>query len=477
MLKFDVVVLGATVAACHAALEAARAGQRTLLLPNTSQSRSVGSYLRTLQVRESVVHYRHSQRLLAGASYAPRAADFPLEGLRERLAQLEREQFRSLCDGLALRQIVTDARPARLIGSGKVQLGADEYCQAPVIVVATGSLPRRPARFPFDDRVVCDPDSILAITSIPRSLLVLGAQEQGCELACLFACMGTHVTMVDRRRYALRWVDRDVLEVLHERMQSLGIEVVLEESLEQLDVDGSAGSSHARVKLESGRIEVCDRMVVAGGKLPNSQGLGLEAAGVDVDDVGFIVTDEGCRTSAAGIYAAGEVIANIGHHADAYQARLAINSALGVSTELARTSPMMIHSVPEISMVGCTEEMCKRLDIPCSVGLARFSDLALGQVHADEGGFLKLAFDPTDLSLIGVQIIGTGAHELIHLGSNLIDRAGRIDELADGFYGEPSLTEAYALAARDGLENIGASPAANRAASRLIADWQPDQLG
>jgi NAD(P) transhydrogenase len=457
-MNFDAVILGSDPAGCSAALEASEQGLRVLFLPDAQRptqpwSCFVSSPLHLL--RESVVQRLSSLLLLEDFPAESRLREFPLQELWERQQELAASQLALFRERLERLGVVVDPRPARFLSAHEIQLGRDERLAAEIVVVATGSRPRRPRRFPFDDRIVCDPDSLLRAGRPPRNLLVLGAEGAGCELACVFGALGSSVTIVDRRDRALRYVDPDLLEVLHERMRELGIDVVLGESLDSVEVNPHSADPHATLRLASGRVEKCDRLVVAAGRQPNVENLGLAEAEIQGDRYGFVITDERLCTSQPGVYAAGGVISDLGQRADAFQGRAAIRAALGFEVDAAQAAPLTIYTIPEISMLGMTEEMCGRLDFPSAAGSARFEDLLMGRLRSERRGVLKLVANRATEELLGVQIVGRGAAELIHFGGALLRRGETLREVTETIFNSPSLSEAYWWAARNALDRLG----------------------
>jgi NAD(P) transhydrogenase len=302
----------------------------------------------------------------------------------------------------------------------------------------------------LDDRVVCDSDSILRFDGgLPRSLVIVGAEVEGCEFACLFAALGTAVTLVERRRRLLRCADPEILDVLHREMQALGVNVVLEEEIERIDVALAPGEPHAAVRLGSGRNEICERLLILAGREGVHDRDELSAAGVEVDARGFVVVNELFETTRPGTSAIGDAVgspstANVAPH----QARIAISHA-------ARREPpnceyvIAAHTRPELAVVGMIEEALKRLDLPYGVGRAALPALQEGALVGAARGLLKLTYAREDRRLLGVQIIGARATELIGVGASVIEAGGTVDRLIDQTDLHPGLSEAYRRAALD----------------------------
>lgn len=452
-----VIVIGAGVAGCAAALEASRLGLEVLMV-DPAPVAGAGSLARgtipAAVLRETIVQTLAMQRLRRRS--APTA---PLRLDPGELASARRRALRGhlseLSRRLASKGVRFERGRASLASPSEVFVEGRGPRRARAIVIATGTRARRPASFPFDGEVVCDDESILRLEQLPRQLVIVGAEVVGCEFACLFATLGVGVTLVDRRRRLLRCADREVLELLHRSLQQLGVVVTLEEEIEALEIEDGA-EPHAVVTLGSGRVEKCDRLLVLAGREPEIAALGLGSAGVLTDAHGFIQVDEHCRTSQPGVYAVGDVVgypfrAGTGMH----QARIAMLHAAGCDTPPPSEPPIAIHTFPEISIAGLIEEAARRLDVPYGVGIARFRETLRGRIRGDTDGLVKLVFRREDRRLLGVQIIGEGATELVHLGAAWLESQATIDQVANFVFTHPSLAEVYRLAALDGLRAPG----------------------
>lgn len=327
------------------------------------------------------------------------------------------------------------------------------------MVICAAGRPRRPAELPFDDRIVCDSDS-LGLGTWPRSVLVLGAEGDGCELACLYALLGSQVTLIDRRSRMLRYFDHDIVAVLHKSMQRMGIETVLGEWPAELVTP--RGSSHCVAHLESGRSASWERVIVALGRVGCGADLDLESAKVETDPLGLVVTGESYRTSARGVYAAGDAISRaVPSAGSALEGRAAMREALGLDSELMREQPIVIGSAPELAMAGLSAAMCRQLEVPHVVGTARYDQLLPLRIAGESEGLLKLVVGRADRSVLGVQMVGAAARDLAQLSVALISREP-VDRLASlGL--SPSRASLFGLAAIECIEQLARSEPAPKA--------------
>jgi NAD(P) transhydrogenase len=446
-----VIVIGAGPAGHHAALEAARLGF-AVLLADPEAPPGAGSTL-SGTIAASLLR-------AAGRGARPSAAE--VVGLCEQRRRLVQEELRRAEQGLLAAGVRIVRGRARLEPSGEVAVEGQGVFAADHVVIASGSRPRRPPRFGFDDRVVCDSDSILRFEhGLPRSLVIVGAEVAGCEFACLFAALGASVTLVERRRRLLRCADPELLDLLHRELQALGVVVALEEEVEEVEVRRGPGEPHAVVRLGSGRSEVCDRLLVLAGREGAHPREELAAAGIEVDAQGFALVDDRFLTTRPGVRAIGDAAGPAqGSHVAPHQARIAMLHAAGREPPNCEFS-ITAHTRPELAVVGMIEEALKRLDLPYGVGRAEFSALPHGAPAGSPRGLLKLTYAREGRRLLGVQIIGPRASELIQIGAMMIESGGTIDHLIDQPYPHQSLSEVYraaALAAQAGAENGAGAP-------------------
>ena len=327
------------------------------------------------------------------------------------------------------------------------------------IIVATGSRSRRLPDIAVDHQVVFDTDSLSSLDfqrdSLPRSLIVLGAESAGVEYASTFAALGCKVWLVHDEGEFLPFVDRQIVELLTQRLQASGVEFIRGVGHER--AGRARGTGKAQLVLTDGRVVEADALVVAGGREGASQVLGLEDVGVEVAEDGRIRVNELCQTSVPTIYAAGDVTGppNLAS-ASGEQGRRAAAYALGRrARDGERLSPTAVYTTPEIAMVGVTRQDLEAMAVPYAQGTARYEDMVKAGVAGDEHGLLSLLFEPNSGHLLGVHIIGDQAGELIHVGQAVMHYNGTIEYFLDSTFNVPTLAEAYKIAALDGIRNMG----------------------
>ncbi len=325
---------------------------------------------------------------------------------------------------------------------------------ARVVLIATGSSPLRPAGVPFDDPDVEDSDTILDLDRIPDSLAVVGGGVIGCEYACIFAALGTTITIIEGRDSLMGFLDREMSEVLRVGLEREGHHVRLGDAVSSIErIPGGS----LRIRLKSGAELSVDKVLYSAGRAGNTRGLGLDRAGVTMDAKGRILVNEHFQTSAAHVYAAGDVIGSPAlASVSMEQGRVAMCHAfdLDYKTKVSDLTPFGVYTIPEISMAGATEDQLKKAGVHFEVGRARYENNARGQITGERDGLLKLLFEVPSKKLLGVHIIGEGATELIHIGQMVMTAGGSIDVFIDSVFNFPTLSELYKYAAYDGLGRL-----------------------
>lgn len=455
LVKHDLIVIGDGPAAWFAAGEGLRLGLDVLLIRPEIPGSGAGNTVHAIPPR---LRQAFASRIVA-TSQAYGLVD-RTDGWKKhswkRVLRWTEQSVRAYMDSLQQRSLARGLRTKTgtpwLDGPHAVRFGSTGTVSATNVLIATGTRPRRPRRFAFDDVVICDPVSCFYTVRRLRAVTVIGADDEGCELASLFATVGAAVTLVDRRNRLMRAVDRDVLDILHHQLQQGGVDVVLGEEIGPVVRESDRGEPHALVELESGRVEPCDRVVVCAGRAPNVDRLGLEEVGVARDFHGFLTVNEFGQTSQAGILAAGDVTGvdgELGIHLA--QARVVVHAAAGLDPPWQEHVPRSIHTIPEVASVGLTEEACAHLGLSPLVGRAPFSPVVLGMEGRRAPGLLKLVADGPQGRLVGVHLIGLHATDVLPLGIGLLREGATMKQIATMAFNAPGLCEVYGAAAWDGL--------------------------
>jgi NAD(P) transhydrogenase len=330
------------------------------------------------------------------------------------------------------------------------------------ILIATGSAPVRPPTFPFGSGVY-DSDTILELERLPKTMAVVGAGVIGSEYACTFAALGARVHVIDGRDMLLPFLDAEVSKSLAAVMERNGIVFHWKERAQACNATGpgpARESGGVTLVFGSGQSLTVDAVLIAAGRKSNVGGLNLPAAGVTTGDRGLILVDEHFRTNVPHIYAAGDVIGFPALASTSMeQARLAVRHALGLAirSEISHRLPIGIYTIPEVAMVGATEESLNRQGVDYVAGRASYWDSGRGRIIGDSDGFLKLLFRCEDRKLLGVHVMGEYATEVVHIGLMAMLAGATAWMFDEACFNLPTLGALYKFATYDALLEVARS--------------------
>jgi NAD(P) transhydrogenase len=459
-VTYDLVVIGSGPAGEKGAAQAAYFGKRVALVERAAHLGGAGINTGTVPsktLRETALYFSGLlQRGLYGIDYSLKegltVSDFMF---RERIVVKSEREI--IGQNLSRHDVEIYWGTAALEDAHTVRVtmhdGSVVRLKTNVILVATGSSPHRPAEVPFGHPLIHDSDSILRLDRIPRAMTVVGGGVIGIEYASIFTALGVGVTLVESRDRLLPFLDEEIAHRLRRRLEGLGLRFVKETRVVGIDPQ----KDHANLTLSSGEIVRCDIALFAAGRQSNVEGLGLETLGVKMGKRGLVLVNEKYQTNVPNIYAAGDVIGFPALASTSMeQARVAMVHAfeLGYKERVSAVIPLAVYTIPEIAMVGLTEEACREQGTPYLVGRAYYEKSARGQIIGDTDGLLKLVFAPEDKKLLGAHVIGEMASELIHLGAQIISTGGSIDAFISAVYNYPTLSDSYKYAAYDGLRQL-----------------------
>ena len=457
---YDLVVIGSGPGGQKAAIAAAKLGHRVAVVERRHMMGGVSVNTGTIPsktLREAVMYLTGmAQRDMYGASYRVKS-DITVEDLFARtqhvigreIEVVRAQLLRNHVDILTGTGSFVDEHTIGVLDEDGVRR---TQVTARFVVIATGSKPHRPDTVQFDERTVVDSDGVLALERVPNSMVVVGAGIIGIEYASMFAALGTRVTVIDKRPTMLEMCDPEVVESLKFHLRDLSVSFRLGE-----EVAGVDSNTHGTVtRLASGKKIAADTVMYSAGRQGQTASLNLEAAGLSADKRGRIDVDGEYRTSVPHVFAVGDVIGFPALAATSMdQGRLAAYHAFDEpARELAAVQPIGIYTIPEISYCGRTEDELTTESIPYEVGIARYRELARGQIVGDSYGMLKLLVNTDTRELLGVHIFGTQATDLVHIGQAIMACGGTIDYLVDTVLNYPTLSEAYKVAALDATNKI-----------------------
>ncbi len=459
MAHYDLLVIGTGPAGQKAAVQAAKLGKKVCVIERKAVVGGVCINTGTIPskaLREAVLYFSgFRQRTLYGVEYRLKKT-ITIEDLAFRANYIIKNEIQTVQNQMARNRIDLISGSASFLDPHRLRIqqstGAIEHT-ADFIVIAVGTEPARPSDIPFDDESVIDTDGLLTLKRIPGSMVIVGGGVIGTEYASILAAMGVPVTLIDKRPRLLEFVDAEIIEALQRQMKEIGVTLYHGEEVLAIKKE----PNHAiHVCLQHAQPIQASTLMYAIGRVGATKGLNLEVVGLKPDARGRLIVNEHFQTAIPHIYAAGDII---GFPALAstsmQQGRLASGHAFGHPDRPDNSLlPYGIYAIPEISMVGRNEEELTQAEVPYGVGIARYKEIARGQLIGDEHGMLKLLFHRQTREVLGVHAIGEGATELIHIGQAVMAYRGKIDYFIDTVFNYPTLAECYKVAALDGINRL-----------------------
>ena len=459
-IDYDLVVIGSGPAGQKGAIAAAKLGKRVAVVDRRPMIGGGSLHTGTIpskSLREAILYLSGlRQRAFYGADYVVKE-DISANDLMSRVRTVLERETEVVRAQLKRNGVVTVHGTGHFTDPHTIAVESDEaptqLLSAQHVLVACGTRPAQSVTVPTDGKHVFNSDQLLALDWIPRDLIVVGAGVIGIEYASMFTALNTKVTLIDLRSTLLDFVDNELIDALCYHMRDRGVTFRLGEELLAVELDAQ---NRVVAKLASGKTVHGDALLYTVGRQAATDILTLAAAGVPVDARGRIAVNERFQTAVEHIYAAGDVIGFPALASAAMeQGRLAALQMFGQPCNLApELIPYGIYTIPEISMVGRSEEELTAAKVRYEVGISRFRELAKGQMTGDEIGLLKLLFDPETKKILGVHVIGDNATEIVHIGQAVLALNGTMEYFRDAVFNYPTLAEAYKVAALNGMNKL-----------------------
>jgi NAD(P) transhydrogenase len=460
MEHYDLIVIGSGPAGRAAAIQAAKLQHRVLVIERNPRMGGVSVHTGTIPsktLRETVMNLSGwRERSFYGRSYRARQ-DITASDLKERLHKTLDHEVDIMEHQFTRNHVESMTGNARFVGLNEIEVDAsgDENCRftADKFLIATGTHTYRPDYIPFNKTTVVDGDDLLDLEKIPRSLIVIGAGVIGVEYATMFSALDVRVTLVEPRDTFLDFIDKTLIAEFTQQIRTNGVDMRLGSAVEKVEDKGG----FVEISMANGRHVRAEMLLFAAGRMGSTQNLNLDAVGLETDSRGRLdVNRKTYQTKVPHIYAAGDVI---GHPSLAstslQQGRIAACHALETPTlPESPWFPYGVYSVPEMSTVGMSEEEVNELGIPYEVGVARFSETSRGHIMGLDRGMLKMLVSLKTRRLLGVQIVGEGATELIHIAQAVLNLKGTVDYFVENTFNYPTLAEAYKVAGLDAFNRM-----------------------
>jgi dihydrolipoamide dehydrogenase len=458
-----VVVLGSGPGGYTAAFRAADLGLRTALI---ERHQTLGGVCLNVGCIPSKA-LLHAARVIAeteemgthGVSFGAPKVDLP------KLLEWKQSVVDKLTGGLVglaqRREVEVIHGVGKLTSPTSLSVG-DREITFENLIIAAGSQPATIPGLPDDERVI-DSTGALSPSSIPGRLLVIGGGIIGLEMACVYDALGAKVTVVEMLDHMLTGCDADLVRVLAKRIGGRYEDVLLSSKAESI----KAQKNGLKVEISGAGARMFDRVLVAVGRVPNGRAIAAEAAGVTVDERGYIPVDAQMRTNVPGIYAIGDIVGEpLLAHKAMHEAKVAAEVISGLDVQFdATTIPSVAYTDPEVAWMGLTETRAKADGIAYEKAIFPWgaSGRALG-LGRDEG-MTKLLFEPESQRLLGAGIVGVGAGDLISEAVLALEMGANAEDIALSVHPHPTLSETIALGAEleDGTITDLISPAAAKA--------------
>ena len=461
-MDLDLLVIGSGPSGQKAAIQASKLGKRVAVVERRQRLGGVSIHTGTIPSK--------TLRVAVLDELARRPLDVPdplnperkerqaIEFLMDRTArvvgaeaQVVREQFRRNRVGLLFGEAAFVDEHTVCIrddDDGMKEVTADN------IIIATGTSPARPKDVEFDDQTIIDSDGLLHIQQrLPRSMTVVGAGVIGVEYASMFGRLGTKVTVVDQRPRVLTFLDGEIGEALQFILRRNNVTFRLNEAVKSVAMTENGGPSRTSRRARRSSRRPCSTRPAARATPPASRstrsGSRPTSAGASRSTTS---TARPCPTSSGSATAPAASASPPPRWSRAAWRRC--TRSAGPSRRCPSCCPTGVYAIPELAMVGRTEEDLTEAGVPYVVGIARWSELARGLMTGDEDGMLKLLVSTDDRELLGVHVLGTGAADLVHIGQAVMGGGEGVDFLVRAVFNYPTFAEAYKVAALDAVNRM-----------------------
>ncbi|OLC72122.1 MAG: NAD(P)(+) transhydrogenase [Deltaproteobacteria bacterium 13_1_40CM_4_68_19] len=457
--SYDLVVIGSGPAGQKGAICAAKLRKKVAIVDRGQRLGGVSLHTGTIPsktLREAILYLSgFRQRSFYGSDYVLQEI-ISMPDLSRRVTKVREHELEVVRNQLRRNGVTVLEGSARFTGPNALSVETNEgsrTIKAENVLIACGTRPARHPDIPCDGKCIFDSDQLIALdVEMPRSAIVVGAGVIGLEYASMLTALNIKTTVVDQRPTLLDFVDREIIDALTYHMRVRKTIFRLGEQVKSVSVD--AGRVVAR--LESDKTLSADALFYTVGRQANTDQLDLPAAGLKADARGRVAVDHQFRTAVPHIFAAGDTIGFPALASTSMeQGRRAALAMFGRSQDAQELPlPYGIYTIPEISMVGRTEQELTAGKVRYEVGIARYEELAKSQILGDHSGLLKLVFDPDSLKLLGVHCIGERAAEIVHIGQAVLAFGGTIGYFRDAVFNYPTMAEAFKVAALDGFNKL-----------------------
>lgn len=452
---YQIAVIGAGPGGYIAALKAAQLGAKTAVVEKHHLGGTCLNYgcipSKALLASAELMHKIQGANSLGVSINGTVGFDWPaIQKRKDKVLMKLRGGVKGL---FGARNVTLYSGKAVLDGPGKVNVtdekGTSDSFTADKIILATGSVPARIPGWPTDPEMVCTSDEALHWKELPKRLLIVGGGVIGCEFACMMHEYGVEVTIVELMDSLLPEMETQLGQAIEGVFAKRGIGIYTGVKVEDLQVkDGSV-----EAVISGNQSLQVDKVLVATGRRPNTQDIGLESIGLETDR-GFIRVNDKMETGVENYYCIGDANGRcLLAHAASAQGEVAVQNALGHSAEQTRPVPNAVYTFPEIASVGLTTKQAQQQEIPVRVGEFPIGYLGKAMAVGEEFGFVRVIRHFEDERLLGVHVIGHNATEIIESATAMLTLKASAKDLAEMIFAHPTLSEAVKEAAEDAFQS------------------------
>lgn len=457
---YDLICIGSGPAGQKAAIQAAKIGKRVAII---EKRRIVGGVcletgtIPSKTFREAVRSFSDQLDFDAGLGFSPKSKP-SITQLLGRVNQVIQRETEIQQNQLQRNDVNIILGTARFEGPHEISVACEEGTRTITsehILIGVGTRAAKPRGVEPDGKTVIVADGIMELTELPKSVAIVGAGVIGSEYGSMFANLGVEVTVIDKQNRVMGFLDEEITEELTHQLRLKNVTFRMGEAVDRIEIT-EAPTRQGVVILESGKHIVADLVLFSAGRQGATDSLNLESIGIEADERGRLKVNDYYQTDVPHIYAAGDVVGFPALAAtSAEQGRIAACHMYGAEVgPMSAHFPFGIYSIPEISMVGETEQSLTEKKIPYETGIARYREIARGQILGDDSGLFKMIFHRDTNQLLGVHAIGTGATELIHVGQAVLGLGGGLDYFIDTVFNYPTLAECYKVAALNAANKL-----------------------
>lgn len=467
---YDLIVIGSGPAGFSSAMQASKFDKKVLLV-EAHQQQLGGAWINTGTVpskalRDAALNiHKFTQQF--GDLGGKKAYDlFQMQDLLKFKSKVIDHENSEIKRNLIKNEIDTARGFGKITDPNTVEvtdhLGKVKKYSGRFILISTGSSPRPPSLFEVNQETILDLTSLMNLTHIPRRLTIVGTGINAIEYATIFNALGTKVNILNLNDNFLGFLDHEIRQEFLSTLEQNRIGFKSSVNLKGIsfnllrnytEVRFTIGKSNELMVIES------EQVLYFGKRIPNTSKIGLENVGIKTDKDGYIKVDDYMRTAAPNIFAAGDVIGYPGLASASFnQGRLACCAMFDIPiSKINADVPFGIYSIPEISNIGLNEEEARAEGYEVTVGRAYYNSLTKAAINNCKSGLLKLVFETDTFRLLGVQIVGDEACEIIHLGQAVMAKNGDIRYFINHILNYPTYSEAYRVAAFNGVNRVNKS--------------------